>query len=73
MKIDLLSADQVEKIKQTFKKKFGVTGYAISGVTGKNINQLLQAIAEKVLASKKAWRDKNKQKQKTKQLNLYTC
>ena len=51
-KIDLLSADQIEKTKQTFKKKFGVDGYAISGVTGKNINELLQAIAEKVMASK---------------------
>ncbi|MCM2352667.1 MAG: GTPase ObgE [Pseudobdellovibrio sp.] len=51
-KIDLLSADQIEKIKQTFKKKFNVTGYAISGVTGKNITELLQAMAEKVIASK---------------------
>lgn len=51
-KIDLLSADQIEKMKQTFKKKFNVNAYAISGVTGKNINELLQAIAEKVMASK---------------------
>lgn len=51
-KIDLLSADQIEKIKQQFKKKFNVEGYAISGVTGKNINEVLQKIAEQVLAHK---------------------
>lgn len=58
-KIDLLSADQLEKIKQQFKKKFNVTGYAISGVTGKNINELLQVLAEKVLASKTKDNDTN--------------
>ncbi|MFN3453983.1 MAG: GTPase ObgE [Pseudobdellovibrio sp.] len=51
-KIDLLSNDQIEKLKQTFKKKFDITPYAISGVTGKNINELLTSIAEKVLAAK---------------------
>lgn len=51
-KIDLLSADQIEKLKQSFKKKFSVEAFAISGVTGKNIPELLRAIAEKVLASK---------------------
>lgn len=51
-KIDLVPAEQIEKMKQTFKKKFNVNAYAISGVTGKNINELLQAMAEKVIASK---------------------
>lgn len=51
-KIDLLSADQIEKTKQQFKKKFNVEGYAISGVTGKNITEVLQKIAERVMAHK---------------------
>lgn len=51
-KIDLLSQDQVEKLKQTFKKKFNISVFAISGVTGKNINELLTVLADKVLASK---------------------
>ncbi len=51
-KIDLLAQEAVEKTKQTFKKKFNVDAYVISGVTGKNINELLKVIADKVLASK---------------------
>ncbi|MFN3695968.1 MAG: GTPase ObgE [Pseudobdellovibrio sp.] len=51
-KIDLLSQEQIDKLKQTFKKRFKVEPYAISGVTGKNINELLRVIAEKVLAAK---------------------
>lgn len=57
-KIDLLPADQIERIKQTFKKKFNVNAYAISGVTGKHINELLQVIAEKVMASKNTEEEK---------------
>ena len=59
-KIDLLSADQIEKIKQQFKKKFNVEGYAISGVTGKNINEVLQKIAEQVLAHKNGDKEQHK-------------
>jgi len=51
-KIDLLSQEQIEKLKQTFKKKFKLEPHAISGVTGKNISELLKFIAEKVLAAK---------------------
>jgi GTP-binding protein len=51
-KIDLLSKDQIEKLKQTFKKKFNVEAYAISGVTGKNTADVLKVIADKVLKSK---------------------
>lgn len=51
-KTDMLSKDQVEKIKQQFKKKFGVDSYAISAITGKQTQDLLVAVADKVLKSK---------------------
>ena len=51
-KIDLLPVEQLEKLKQTFKKKFGVEAYVISGVTGKNTQDVLKIIADKVLKSK---------------------
>jgi GTP-binding protein len=51
-KIDLLSKEQIEKIKQQFKKKYGVDSYAISAVTGKQIQELLVFVADKVLKSK---------------------
>lgn len=51
-KIDLLSQEAIEKTKQAFKKKFNIDAYVISGVTGKNINELLTVIADKVMASK---------------------
>jgi GTPase len=51
-KIDLLSQDQIEKTKQQFKKKFGVEGYAISAVTGKQLQELLVVMADKILKSK---------------------
>lgn len=51
-KTDLLPKDQIEKVKQQFKKKFGVDGYAISAVTGKQTQDLLVAVADKVLKSK---------------------
>ncbi len=62
-KIDLVSAEQIEKLKQTFKKKFNVEAFAISGVTGKNINELLQAMAEKVIAAKVGDRDQQQEQQ----------
>ncbi len=51
-KIDLLSKEQIDKIKQQFKKKFGVGSYAISAVTGKQTQELLVFVADKVLKSK---------------------
>lgn len=51
-KIDLLSKDQIEKTKQTFKKKYNVDAFAISGVTGKNIDELLKTIADVILKAK---------------------
>lgn len=51
-KIDLLSQDQLDKLKQTFKKKFGIEAFAISGVTGKNTAEVLKIIADRVLKSK---------------------
>lgn len=51
-KIDLLAQEAIEKTKQTFKKKFNVDAHVISGVTGKNINELLKVVADKVMASK---------------------
>lgn len=53
-KIDLLSKEQIDKIKQQFKKKFGVECYAISAATGRNLPELLVFIADKVLKSKNA-------------------
>lgn len=51
-KIDLLSQDQIEKIKQQFKKKYGVETFAISAVTGKNLKEFLVYVADKILKSK---------------------
>ncbi len=51
-KIDLLPKEQLEKLKQAFKKKFNVEAHAISGVTGKNTPEVLKIIADKVLKSK---------------------
>lgn len=51
-KIDMLSKEQLEKIKQNFKKRFNVEAFAISGITGKNINELLTFVADKVLKAK---------------------
>lgn len=51
-KIDLLTNDQLEKLKKEFKKKFNVDAYAVSGVTGKNTADVLKVIADKVLKSK---------------------
>ena len=43
---------QIEKVKQQFKKKFGVDGYAISAVTGKQLQDLLIKVADKIIKSK---------------------
>lgn len=51
-KIDLLSKDQIEKTRQQFKKKFGVETFAVSAVSGRNMQDLLVAVADKILKSK---------------------
>lgn len=51
-KIDLLPKEVLEKAKQTFKKKYGIDAYAISGITGKNINEFLKVVADKILKAK---------------------
>ncbi|MGZ3727034.1 MAG: GTPase ObgE, partial [Pseudobdellovibrio sp.] len=51
-KIDLLAKEQVEKVKLQFKKKFNVEGYAISAVTGKQLQDLLVKVADKIIKSK---------------------
>jgi GTPase Era involved in 16S rRNA processing len=51
-----LSKDQLEKIKISFKKKNDQLKdsdiFAVSGVTGKNIDVLLKAMADKILKAK---------------------
>jgi GTP-binding protein len=51
-KIDLLSKEQIEKVKTQFKKKFGVDGFAISAVTGRQLQDLLVVVADKIIKSK---------------------
>jgi GTP-binding protein len=51
-KIDLLSKEQIEKVKTQFKKKFNVDSYAISAVTGRQIQELLVVVADKIIKSK---------------------
>lgn len=51
-KIDQLLPEKVEKIKSQFKKKYGVEVYAISAITGKNLNDFLKNVANKILKSK---------------------
>ena len=51
-KIDLLPKEQIEKLKQQFKKKFGVNCFAVSAVSGKNMQELLVAVADKILKAK---------------------
>lgn len=54
-KIDLLSEQQLQQIKLQFAKKFNISQkeiYAISGVTGKNIKEFLQDLANKILEAK---------------------
>src|SRR3989344_5257590 len=58
-KIDLLGQDQIEKLKNQFKKKFNVDVFAISAVTGKNLKEFLGYVAEKILKSKEDDADAN--------------
>lgn len=51
-KIDMLSADQIEKLKSKFKKRTQVEVYAISAITGKNTQELLVDVADKILKAK---------------------
>ncbi len=58
-KIDMLGTDQVEKLKQQFKKKFNVDVFAISAITGKNLKEFLNYVSEKILKSKEDESDAN--------------
>ncbi len=58
-KIDMLGADQIEKLKNQFKKKFNVDVFAISAITGKNLKEFLGYVAEKILKSKEDESDAN--------------
>ncbi len=51
-KIDLLPKEQIEKYKQQFKKRFNVDAFAISAVTGKNMQEVLVMVADKILKFK---------------------
>lgn len=51
-KIDLLPADQIEKIKQKFRKKTNAEIFVISAVTGKNTQDFLVHVADKILKAK---------------------
>jgi GTP-binding protein len=50
-KIDALQADDLKKIKSKFKKVLGYEPHAISGVTGKNIKELLLELSQKIQRS----------------------
>lgn len=47
-KIDTLSSDELEKQKAEFRKKTGITPFAISAVSGKNVNELVNILAKKI-------------------------
>lgn len=47
-KIDTLSEDDLEDKIESFKRKTGITPFAISAVSGKNINQLIVEISKKI-------------------------
>lgn len=51
-KIDLLTKDQIEKIKLQFKKKFNIDANTISAATGKQLQDLLVGVAGKIIQSK---------------------
>ncbi len=54
-KIDMLSENQLLQIKTQFTKKFNIKPsdiYAISGVTGKNIKEFLQILANRIMEKK---------------------
>jgi GTP-binding protein len=52
-KIDTVQAPDLERFKNEFKKKIGTVPFVISGVTGKNIKELIQEISNRLLAMKK--------------------
>ena len=52
-KMDTVQPQQLEKFKNEFKKKTGAAPFVISGVTGKNIKELLQEITNRLIAAKK--------------------
>lgn len=51
-KSDLLNKDQIIKIQQQFKKKYNVETIAISAATGKQLQDLLVVVADKIIKSK---------------------
>lgn len=50
-KIDTLSADQVERLQNSFEKELGYRPLAISAVTGKNTDKLIFEIGKKIFSS----------------------
>lgn len=48
-KIDTLSEEQLQKLKNSFKKKTGSDPYAVSAVSGKNIRELVIELGRQVL------------------------
>ncbi len=52
-KMDTVQPAQLEKFKNEFKKKTDKVPFVISGVTGKNIKELIQEITNRLLATKK--------------------
>lgn len=48
-KIDTLSADQVDRLKNKFREKMGQEPFAISAITGKNVNEFIQSLAHYIL------------------------
>lgn len=53
-KIDTLSADQLQKLINSFKKATGIAPLAISAVTGKNINELVIELGRQILNEEEA-------------------
>ncbi len=45
-KIDTLSEDQVLRLKKEFQKRYNVEVFPISGVTGKNVKELIQQVTK---------------------------
>ncbi|MNJ91130.1 GTPase Obg [compost metagenome] len=49
-KIDTLSEDDLQKLKNSFKKKTGIEPYTVSAVSGKNIKELIIELGRQVFA-----------------------
>ena len=47
-KIDTLSEDQLQKLKNTFKKKTGIEPFTVSAVSGKNIKELVIELSRQI-------------------------